>query len=103
MKPLPPIRNARIYWRPHRGQEDRGGFYPVCLEEECNTLGAWSAQDGMATGESAYWFLVEHRKEVHQKEGESVAVKAAGLDTWKGILGAAKSLYKPKDSEPGAP
>lgn len=91
---LPPIRNARIYWRPNRGPEDPGGFYPVCLELECNTINAWSAEEAKPTGEAAYHSLVLHRKQTHKKDNES-----------PGLLPKEEQpryLYNPADTEPGA-
>lgn len=107
MKPLPPIRNARIYWRPNRGPDDQGGFYPVCLEDECNNIRAWGTQDaGKPTGEEAAKWLLSHRKERHSKFSKSVGEEAVG--GFGGIMAALRDkaparLYKPADNDQGAP
>lgn len=107
LKPIPPIRNARIYWRPNRGPDDQGGFYPVCLEDECNNIQAWGTEDaGKPTGEEAAKWLIAHRKERHSRFAKSVGEEAVG--GFGGIMSALREkapamLYKPADNDPGAP
>lgn len=95
---IPPIRNARIYWRPHRGHADPGGFYPVCLEPACNGLSAWGTRDaGHETGEDAARWLLDHRKSRHTGAPElSVGELTLGGES-------PRYLYNPADLEPGAP
>lgn len=107
MKPIPTIRNARIYWRPNRGPDDPGGFYPVCLEDECNNIQAWATVEaGKTTGEDAAKWLIDHRKERHPKFSKSVGEEAVG--GFPGIMSTLREkaparLYKPADNDQGAP
>lgn len=108
MTPIPPIRNARIYWRPNRGPDDAGGFYPVCLEDNCNSLESWGTSEaGHKTGEQAAQWLIEHKKNRHSGQA-SVGLELAGgtrgitAKVFEGLR-ERRDIYKPADTEPGAP
>lgn len=91
---FPPIRNARIYWRPNRGTDDPGGFYPVCLEPECNGTLAWGDEEGgRKTGEEAARYLIAHRKSTHPKETESLGLLPREQQP--------RYLYNPADTDAG--
>lgn len=73
----------------------------MCLETECNGLDAWSKDDGYKTGEEAATWLIEHRTATHDPDAPSIgeqALKEAGS-----FSKMPRYLYRPADTDPGAP